>query len=262
LAIVGSTRFSPYISKAINTRRQLKNNKEKTKIIYLCSSGLIAADEHKFIRKWLMALRSSGKKCLENALITIRPHPRLINNLTTNLEDMKDNFRYSCSNSVNDSSNLISFLEKFDLVVAVNTSAELEAALAGHLVHTIYDPGSLPGMTDTYHFRHLANEQSGNKIISKSFEEHISQLCEAIDKPIFPNLKLENFITNFIFGKSLSETPENRINEILVNIATKGKKHPEKKQEVRSRTANYLFGRSYKSSNVRLLSFFYRILGL
>lgn len=262
LLVVGSTRFSSHISSAINNSEQLRKNKEYIKIIYLCSSGLIAADEHKFIRKWIMALRSSRKKCLENALITIRPHPRFINNLATNLEDMKDDFIYSVSDSVDDSSNLVSFLETFDLVVAANTSAELEAALAGHLVHTVYDPAALPGITDTYHFRHLANEQCGNKIISNSLEEHIEQLCQAIDRPFNYDRKLKKFISGFIFGGSLSETPESRIGKILFTIGAKGKKHPEEQLEVRNLMANYLLDRSYKTGKNRRLSFIYRMLGL
>jgi len=64
-------------------------------------------------------------------------------------------------------------------VVGLNTSAEIEAAIAGRPVFTILDPGT-EGQTGTLHFHYLLREHGGHVSLADNFDQHRRQLSEAL----------------------------------------------------------------------------------
>lgn len=212
-AAVGSPRFSEYIKERRSFQRKISRNKI-LRIIYMCSSNLISTNEHLFINQWISSIRSSKHEILENAEIYIRPHPKFESDIKENIPESKDVY-ISSGNSVSDSGSLITMLKSMDVVVATNTSAELEAALAGHVVFTILKTDFLPGISGTKHFQHLADPGEGIKIIANTFEEHINQILSYIDDATVHDQKSIKFCESFIYGGDMTITPEERIREFI-----------------------------------------------
>jgi hypothetical protein len=65
-------------------------------------------------------------------------------------------------------------------VVGLNTSAQIEAAIAGRPVYTILAPGFERGQQGTLHFRYLLANEGGFVQVSRDFDEHRRHLADAV----------------------------------------------------------------------------------
>jgi len=69
-------------------------------------------------------------------------------------------------------------------VVGLNTSAELEAAIAGKPVFTVLAGATdADGQATTLHFHYLLEEHGGFVRVAKSLEEHVAQIDAELDAP-------------------------------------------------------------------------------
>lgn len=129
-------------------------------VIWLCSSSLIASEEQDLIRRFSAALRQTGQS--DQVQLVVRPHFQ-------NLENWK-RWLASGNNGVHlwpapedlQSFDLAAFHQDFFdalhhscAAIGINTSAFLEAAIAGKPCLTILDEVFRATQTDLPHFRHL-----------------------------------------------------------------------------------------------------------
>ena len=68
-----------------------------------------------------------------------------------------------------------------DAVVALNTSGELEAAIAGLPVVTFRAGSGAPGQEGSVHFRYLLEENGGFVIDSRDLGEHVENLARVLN---------------------------------------------------------------------------------
>ena len=68
-------------------------------------------------------------------------------------------------------------------VVGLNTSAALEAAVAGRPVFTILAGDAADGQASTLHFRYLLESEGGCVTLASTLAEHRIQLVAALDDP-------------------------------------------------------------------------------
>jgi hypothetical protein len=69
-----------------------------------------------------------------------------------------------------------------DAAIALNTSAELEAAIVGRPVLTIEAGELAPGQEGSVHFRYLLADEGGFVQMAHTLDEHLDQLRRAISE--------------------------------------------------------------------------------
>jgi hypothetical protein len=153
-------------------------------VLYTCSSQWIAPHEVPFAERWLRAVRA-GPEPLASAGLLIRPHPQ-------NAGQWRDVdlsaygpvaiWPRDPSTRVDDQSKADFFdsLHHSAAVVGINTSALIEAGIAGRPVFTVLD-GEYRGSQDgTLHFRYLVEVSGGLLQVATSLPEHVQQLGAAL----------------------------------------------------------------------------------
>ncbi len=187
----------------------------KPTLLYLCSSRLIVPEELPFIRRWLGGLRGAASGVLRGCNVIVRPHPDL---QALGGELQFERCRWpgapdlggKTARPFDDAGALVlrtSYKEPFGLyeslahstaVVGLNTTAELEAGIAGRPVFTIHpDATGDEGPRPTVHFHYLTREHGGFVSSASSIEEHLSQLAAALAAAPEP-APIRSFIESFL----------------------------------------------------------------
>src|SRR5204863_7581991 len=88
----------------------------------------------------------------------------------------------------------------------LNTSAFIEAAIAGRPVFTILLPEWHENQLGTTHFKYLFEAGGGLLISSRTFDEHLAQLDEALRHP---STQVRPFVRSFVrpYGLDVPATP-------------------------------------------------------
>jgi len=147
-------------------------------VLWVCSALFQGSPvEAPFVVKWIHALRESSSPRLRNVPILVRPHP-------SRLAEWQD-VDLSGLNAVLWGGNPVDAQSRADYfdslyysaaVVGINTSAFIEAGIAGRPVHTIIVPEMASNQLGTVHFNYLLNAGGGLLEVAHSFEEHMPLL--------------------------------------------------------------------------------------
>lgn len=176
--VVGAARFDEFWEREIEIPyaefcRSHGLDPARATIAYLCSSNLISSDERGFVERWINAIRSSRDAALEDANILIRPHPKFSSQWIESFSG-RERIGVSVSKGLNNDPTLYHCLAHARAVVAVNTSAELEAAILERPVFTVHDSEFVTGQSGTIHFEYLAGSLAR---VADDLSQHISQLA-------------------------------------------------------------------------------------
>ena len=174
-------------------------------ILFTGSSSFISETgaEVAFVRRWVQALRASADPALAKANILVRPHPY--------------NFHLWASAPVADLPGVAVFPRQgynpiapanrndfFDslyhsaVVVGVNTSAMVEAAIVGRPVCSLLAAEFAGTQEGTIHFRHLLPENGGFLRIASTVEAHVQQVSECLRDPAATRAETARFVASFI----------------------------------------------------------------
>ena len=182
-------------------------------VLWVCSSLFRrTANEAHVVERWIQALRTSEDPAVRDAGILVRPHPaRLDEWQNTDLTDFK-NVAFWGAHPIDEASqdDYFDSLYYSAAVVGLNTSAFLEAGIVGRPVYSILLPEVSPANQEgTIHFHYLLEVNGGLLQVSRSFEEHVSQLRQAIAAPVAESEKSRRFTEAFIrpFGMDQPGTP-------------------------------------------------------
>lgn len=155
---------------------------ERPFVLWVCSALFPdSPSEAEFVLRWAAALRSSADPRVRDAAILVRPHPsrkrewdqidlRGLGNITLwgdnpidagSRADYFDSLHYSAA------------------VVGLNTSAFIEAGIAGRPVLTILPGEFRANQEGTLHFHYLID--GGLLTASRSLDEHLGQLSLALE---------------------------------------------------------------------------------
>jgi hypothetical protein len=150
-------------------------------ILYLGSSGFVSKSEPEFIDRWVDLLRSSGDPTLSKANVLVRPHPGAYDEPAW--VEWKPRPDVATPVLRRRAQQLFDQLYVADAAVALNTSAELEAAILGKPVLTItVDESVAPGQVGTSHFSYLLAGRGGFVETAGSLDEHLPQLVRALEE--------------------------------------------------------------------------------
>jgi hypothetical protein len=83
-------------------------------------------------------------------------------------------------------------------VAGLNTSALIEAGIAGRPVHTVLLPEFAENQRGTLHFRYLLEAGGGLLTAAQSLDEHVAQLAESIRDPESAADRNRRFVEAFI----------------------------------------------------------------
>jgi hypothetical protein len=182
-------------------------------VLFVGSTASISAPEAElhFVRRWMTALRS--EPLLKEVGILVRPHP--YNSMHWLDADFSDHPNVAIyprgANPVNESDRQDYFDSLFHsaAVVGVNTTAMIEAAIAGRTVHSVLAPEFDDTQGGTLHFRYLLVENGGFLRVAPSLDEHARQLAETVQSPEIGRIACERFVERFVrpHGREVPATP-------------------------------------------------------
>ena len=174
-------------------------------ILFTGSSSFISESsaEVAFVRRWIGALRRSGDPRLRAINVLVRPHPynvhRWADDPVADLPGVSV-FPRAGYNPV-DADNRNDFFDSLShcaAVVGVNTSAMIEAAIAGRPVCSLLAPEFAGTQEGTIHFRHLLPQHGGFLRLASTLDEHVRQLAEVLADPAVTQAETARFLGSFI----------------------------------------------------------------
>lgn len=203
LVVTGAPRFDPFLACKPAVDRaifyaSLGLDPTKPLVMYVCSSAFVSGDELSFIQRWLRELRSSPSDRVRQCNVVVRPHPDVplvdIEMPATKPDwgvDLAPAVRRPFSDEravvLNTTSvtpqGLFECLWHSNVVVGLNTSAEIEAALVGRPVLSILAGEAADGQETTLHFHYLLKEHGGFVQPAGSLAEHAAQLDSVLCRP-------------------------------------------------------------------------------
>lgn len=219
VVVVGAPRFDPFFElRPALTWEQFHEalglDPGRPTLLYLCSSRLIAPRELDFVHRWLAALRSAESDALRRCNVVVRPHPdvdllpagapfervrwpgapRLDAHVARPFGDPR---AVVLRTSFKDSNGLFESLVHSTAVVGLNTTAELEAGIAGRPVFTIAADDGPGGAQATLHFHYLTQPRGGFVSVASNLDEHCNQLAAALAGGADP-APIRAFIQSFL----------------------------------------------------------------
>ena len=176
--------FEPAVADVLQAfRRMLGMDDQRNVVLFVGSSrGMAPGDsEVQFVRRWLTALRASTNAELRTAFVLVRPHPS--NTEQWQHVDLADpqaavHPRAYAGMPVSDAE-VGTFRHSIlasRVVVGINTTAMIEAAILRRPVFTVRDPAFDHSQQQTLHFAYLTKDQGGCVVTAKALPEHVTQL--------------------------------------------------------------------------------------
>jgi len=178
-------------------------------ILYVCSSLFKnTASEALFAEQWVQHVRGSADPAVREAGILIRPHPRRLEEWgQVDLTEFK-NLTFFGSHPVDPATKNDYFdsLHYAAAVVGLNTSAFLEAGVAGRPVLSVLLPEiSRDNQEGTIHFHYLLDAGGGLLQAARSFDEHVAQLSATLADPKPGEARARQFTNAFIRPHGLDD---------------------------------------------------------
>ncbi|HJN47315.1 MAG TPA: helicase associated domain-containing protein [Acidobacteriota bacterium] len=189
---------------------------QKPYILFVGSTASISGPEAEieFVLEWIRCIRDADDPALRDVAILIRPHPYNPGNWAdVDLSGLGDVSVWpkNGANPVDDRDRR----EYFDslyyaaVVVGVNTTAMIEAAIVDRPVRTIRTDDFRETQGGTLHFHYLLEKRDGFVKSADGFDEHLAQLAEALANPRTSHSRNAAFTRSFIrpHGPSTPCTP-------------------------------------------------------
>lgn len=152
-------------------------------LLFVGSSAFITrpGEDIVMVRKWLEALRSSDRTDLREIPVVFRPHPYNCAHWSdVDLSSYGDVAiwprTYGKITAASNRTDYFDTLYHSGVVVGINTSAMIEAAILGKPVHSISVDEFAGTQEGTLHFRYLLPEHGGFLWLANSLQEHIGHL--------------------------------------------------------------------------------------
>src|SRR5262249_11900156 len=191
----------PSVNKARFCARVGGLDPSKPIILYLCSSTFICLDEVAFVKEWLSRLRQFPESRLSSANVIVRPHPAHV--AQWQQADLSDQGLSAIwPREGGPPLDQVRKRDYFDSlyhassIVGVNTSGFIEAGIVGRRTFALATDHFRATQEGTLHFRYLLD--GGVIELAHSFEEHFTQLSQAIEDPEEVQERVNEFIAMFV----------------------------------------------------------------
>lgn len=199
-------------------------------VLFVGSTASISSPdaELRFVRRWIESVRAEPG--LSRIGILVRPHPYNAGHWSgVDLGDVPDAVVYPRSaNPVNeaDRQDYFDSLYHSAAVVGVNTTAMIEAAIAGRTVHTVLADEFKDTQQGTLHFRYLLEENGGFLRVAGSLPEHARQLAGTVAAPEVGREACARFVRAFVRPHGLDVPATPILVDAIERLATAGARAP------------------------------------
>jgi hypothetical protein len=199
VVITGAPRFDPWFARTPSRSREQFLDEVglppgRPYVLYLCSSPFIAPDEPPFVRRWVAAVRAAL-----DVEILVRPYPQ--NAHVWAGVDVGAPVWPREGHYVDDEASAADFYDAIAhsaVVVGINTSALIEAAIAGKNVLTVADADFAETQRGTLHYHYLLHENGGFLREARSLDEHVAQLRAALEGADADLEQTRRFVAGFV----------------------------------------------------------------
>jgi hypothetical protein len=171
---LGAASFDPLFAALESAERPAR---PQTTILYLGSSSNISTHEPDIFETWRDAVRRAADPVVRNSRIVVRPYPG--GGAWKRWEPATDDVVVQRGRRW-ERAGLAPALADADAVVALNTSGEIEAAVAGLPVVTFRAGNDAPGQEGSVHFEYLLEANGGFVVDSTDLDEHVANLSRAL----------------------------------------------------------------------------------
>jgi hypothetical protein len=172
---LGAPSFDEFFAALDQVERPARDGKT---ILYLGSSKNISREEPEVVfPEWLAAVRAAPDPLVRDATVVVRPYPG--GGAWRRWRPDSNDFTVERGKKLAPAG-LAQALAGVDGVVALNTSGELEAAIAGLPVVTFRAGAGAPGQEGSVHFRYLLEQNGGFVIDSRDLDEHVQNLARVL----------------------------------------------------------------------------------
>jgi hypothetical protein len=223
VVVTGAPRFDDFFAMRPSVSREafcaeLGLDPGQPILTYLCSSAFVAGDEREFVARWIDEVRQASALAACN--IVVRPHPRE----KTIWKDFEAGRRVAVTvpKSISTDQGLFDTLHYSAAVVGLNTSAQLEAGIAGRPVFTILAPEFSTGQQGTLHFHYLLREHGGHVEVSPDFEAHRRHLSAAVSGG-YDSSAIREFVHHFLRPRGLDRPVAPILVDEIEALATAGR---------------------------------------
>jgi hypothetical protein len=175
---LGAPNFDRFFVELEEQRTHPRPSRDRKTILYLGSSKNVCKQEPDVFLRWVAAVRASEDSVVRDARVVVRPYPGG-GGWRRWRPDATDEFEVEPARKL-EPGRLAGLLLDADVVVALNTSAELEAALAGRPVVTFRAGELAPGQEGSIHFEYLLEQHGGFVIDSRDLDEHVGNLARVL----------------------------------------------------------------------------------
>ena len=199
VVVTGAPRFDPWFARTPSRAREdflaeVGLPPGRPYVLYLCSSPFIAPDEPPFIRRWVEAVRAAI-----DVEILVRPYPQ--NAHVWDGVDVGAPVWPREGHYVDDESSAADFYDAIAhsaVVVGINTSALIEAAIAGKNVLTVAGEDFAGTQRGTLHYHYLLYENGGFLREARTLPEHVQQLRAALEGAEADLEQTRRFVESFV----------------------------------------------------------------
>jgi hypothetical protein len=203
-------------------------------VLYLCSSPFIAPDEVSFLARWVRALREAPDPDVRRAGILIRPHPSADPGIWKRFDPAQfDNVVVWPAGGANpvDAASRNDFFDSMHhaaAAVGINTSAQIEAGIAGRRVYSVRVPECAGTQEDTLHFQYLLRESGGLLQMAQTLDEHAAALGEALRGDETAAARLRAFVQGFVRPAGLDVPATPRLVDAIEELGRQPARVPER----------------------------------
>lgn len=180
---------------------------EQPCILYLCSSGFIAADEPAWIADWIDTLRAMPGP-LARVNVLVRPHPLNAEAWRAKPLGARPGVQVFPAlgedpKSADARASYFDSIHHAALVVGINTTALVESAIVGRRSFTVRTERFAQTQDGTLHFHQLRESNGGPLRVAESMGEHLAQMVEGLDADAEDRTALRGFVRRFVRPRGL-----------------------------------------------------------
>jgi hypothetical protein len=210
---IGAPSFDEFFVALESVERPAREGKT---ILYLGSSKNISREEPDAVfPEWLTAVRSASDELVRTANLVVRPYPG--GGAWSRWRPESDDFTVERGKKLAPAG-LAKAFAGVDAVVALNTSGQLEAAIAGLPVVTFRAGADAPGQEGSVHFQYLLEQNGGFVVDSSDLDEHVRNLGRVL-RDGHDHERQRSFIESFVRPSGLDLPVSPAVVDAILQLA-------------------------------------------
>ena len=192
-------------------------------ILYVCTATIKGSPpEPPFVEEWLQWVRASSDPIIRTASVLIRPYPSRLDQMREIDLSPYGPVAVWGGNPIDNRSRTDYFDSMYHsaAVVGLNTTAFIDAGIVGREVLAVLVPRFHDNQEGTEHFRYLLQIGGGLIRVGRDRESHMTQLGEALRRPVTSEHPHRAFLESFVRPRGLDHAATPVLADAIEELAT------------------------------------------